>query len=60
LTDATAPKQRDNIWHDVIDGDVKKAEGRLGYSMKEAGNRGNVAVWDFENTQIPYAAFDAD
>lgn len=52
--------QRDNIWHDIIDGDVKKAEGWLGYSMKEAENRGNVAVWDFENTQIPYAAFGAD
>jgi hypothetical protein len=53
-------KQRDNIWHDVIAGDVKKAEGWLGYSMKEAETRGNVAVWDFENTQIPYAAFGAD
>ena len=53
-------RQRDNIWHDVIGGDEKKAEGWLGYSMKEAESSGNVAVWDFENTQIPYAAFDAD
>jgi hypothetical protein len=53
-------KQRDNIWHDRIDGDVKKAAGWLGYSMKEAQSRGNVAVWDLVNTQIPYAAFGAD
>ena len=53
-------KQRDNIWHDVMGGDERKAGGWLGYSLKEAGQRGNVAVWAFENTQIPYAAFDAD
>lgn len=52
-------KQRDNIWHDVIAGDVTKAKGWLGYSMKEAESRGNVAVWDFENTQIPHEAFNA-
>lgn len=51
--------QRENIWHDSIGGDVAKAKGWLGYSMKEAQTKGNTAVWDFENTQIPYAAFDA-
>ena len=53
-------KQRDNIWHDTIASESKRAEGWLGYSMKEAESKGNVAVWDFENTQIPYAAFNAD
>ena len=51
--------QRNNIWHDTVDGDVEKARGWLGYSMKEAQTKGNFAVWDFENTQIPYAAVDA-
>lgn len=51
--------QRNNIWHDSIGGDVAKARGWLGYSMKEAQTKGNTAVWDFENTQIPYAALNA-
>lgn len=51
--------QRNDIWLDTVDGDIAKARAWLGYSMKEAQARGNTAVWDFENTQIPYAAFDA-
>lgn len=51
--------QRNDIWHDTVVDDVAKARRWLGYSMKEAQTKGNTAVWDFENTQIPYAAFDA-
>jgi hypothetical protein len=51
--------QRDDIWIRNIAGDTQKAKGWIGYSMKEAEDKGNTAVWDFENTQIPYAAFDA-
>lgn len=51
-------KQRDDIWHNVVPCEAK-ASGWLEYSMKEAQSKGNMAVWDFENTQIPYAAFDA-
>lgn len=52
-------KQRNNIWHYRPREVEHGANGWLGYSMKEAQGRGNVDVWDFENTQIPYAAFDA-
>lgn len=51
-------KQRDDIWHSVVTCEAD-AGGWLDYSMKEAQSKGNIAVWDFENTQIPYAAFDA-
>ena len=51
--------QRDDIWIENVAGDEQRAKGWIGYSMKEAQTRGNLAVWDFENTQIPYAAFDA-
>lgn len=51
--------QRDDIYLENVTGNVARASGFLGYSMKEAEDRGNTAVWDFENTQIPYAALDA-
>ena len=51
--------QRDDIWYENVAGNTARACGWLDYSMKEATDKGNVAVWDFENTQIPYAAFDA-
>jgi hypothetical protein len=52
-------RQRDDIWYENVSGNAPRASGWLGYIMKEAEDRGNTAVWDFENTQIPYAAFDA-
>ena len=51
--------QRDDIWYENVSGNALRASGWLDYSMKEAEGKGNTAVWDFENTQIPYAAFDA-
>jgi hypothetical protein len=51
--------QRNDIWYENVTGETARACGWLNYSMKEATDKGNVAVWDFENTQIPYAAFDA-
>lgn len=51
--------QRDDIWFERVSADPGAASGWLSYSMKEAREKGNMAVWDFENTQIPYAAFDA-
>lgn len=50
--------QRDDIWIENVAGNEQRAKGWIGYSMKEA-QKGNLAVWDFENTQIPYSAFDA-
>lgn len=52
-------RQRDDIRMVNVAGNTQRATGWIGYSMKEAQDKGNVAVWDFENTQIPYAAFDA-
>jgi len=37
----------------------KGAAGWIRYSTKEVREKGNLAAWDFENTQIPYAAFGA-
>lgn len=51
--------QRDDIWYEHVAGNTDRASGWLDYSMKEARERHNLAVWDFENTQIPYAALDA-
>ena len=51
--------QRNDIYFENVTGNTLRASGFLGYIMKEAEDRGNTAVWDFENTQIPYAAFDA-
>jgi len=51
--------QRDDIFIRNVAGDPAMAFGWIGYSMKEAEHRGNTAVWDFMNTQIPYAALDA-
>lgn len=51
--------QRDNIFFANVSGNVTRAGGFLGYSLKEAEDRDNAAVWDSDNTQIPYAAFDA-
>ena len=52
-------KQRNNIWHYRPGDSEDGANGWLGYSMKEAQSRGNLEVWDFQNTQIPYEAFGA-
>lgn len=52
-------KQSEDIWFDVVNGDVDKARAWLGYSLKEADGRGNTDVWDFANTQIPYTALNA-
>ena len=51
--------QRDDIWFKNVAGKPEDASGWIGYILKEAREKGNMAVWDFENTQIPYAAFDA-
>jgi hypothetical protein len=51
--------QRDDMCMENVTGNTQRARGWIGYSMKEAEDKGNLAVWDFENTQIPYAAFDA-
>jgi hypothetical protein len=51
--------QRDDIWIERVEGNIERAKGWIRYSLKEALERGNMDVWDFENTQIPYAAFDA-
>lgn len=51
--------QRDDIFVRNITGDTARAVGWIGYSLKEAETRRNYAVWDFENTQIPYDALAA-
>lgn len=51
--------QRDDIRMVNVAGDPAKALGWIGYSLKEAEDRGHTDVWDFENTQIPYTALDA-
>ena len=52
-------KQREDIWFENVSSNPRRAIDWIGYSMKEATVKGNIACWDFENTQIPYAAFDA-
>lgn len=51
--------QRDDIFIENVAGDVAKARGWIGYSLKEAEARRNFGVWDFENTQIPHASLAA-
>jgi hypothetical protein len=51
--------QRDDIHLVNVAGNNEMALGWLGYSLKEAEDRGNTDVWDFENTQIPYTALEA-
>lgn len=51
--------QSSNIRHEDLRG-IEDVRGWIGYSMKEAQKYGNTLVWDVENTQIPYAAFNAD
>lgn len=51
--------QRDDIFLENVNGNVARASGWIGYSLKEAETRRNHAVWDFENTQIPYDALAA-
>jgi hypothetical protein len=51
--------QRDDIYLENVTGNIARASGWIGYSLKEAETRRNHAVWDFENTQIPYDALAA-
>ena len=51
--------QRNDIFMENVSGNVARARGWIGYSLKEAESRRNHDVWDFENTQIPYDALAA-
>jgi hypothetical protein len=51
--------QRDDIFIENVANDKSRARGWIGYITKEAWKEGNMEVWDFVNTQIPYAAFAA-
>lgn len=51
--------QRDDIYLENVAGNMDRALGWIGYSLKEAERRHNNSVWDFENTQIPYDALAA-
>ncbi len=52
--------QRDNIEFQPISAERGGAVGWIDYITKEAEIKGNMAVWDFENSQIPDAALTAD
>jgi hypothetical protein len=49
--------QRDDIFLNNVAGNEAQASGWIGYITKEAWKQGNMEVWDFINTQIPYSAF---
>lgn len=54
---AKAQGSSKKIW--LEDAGLGKCKGWIDYITKEA-ERGNLNTWDFTNTQIPYAAFEAD